>query len=186
MFHYTNSSEFDKLLNLMKDICAPDFQTHVKGHNPLFDFVMDHDPFVHKTATVIGVESFVNMSATMANCVPDRLYTVKDTIIRNRPDSMVIMCKFVISGTLVLKMKIDDSNISKQKEPIVADFHQGKITSSCIVGNEDSPTVSAECMATLQLNKDGKICRMIIDYTRDRNKNWVKLSKRKRKSDFKK
>ena len=183
MFSYTNSSEFDKLLNLMKDICAPDFQAHLKGHNPLFDFLTDHDPFVHKMVTIIGVESFVNMSATMANCVPDRLYTVKDTIIRNRPDSMVIMCKYVISGTLVLKVKIDDSNISKQKETIVANFQQDKITSSWIVGNEDSPTVSAECMATLQLNKDRKICRLILDYSRDRNKNWIKLSKRKRNSD---
>ena len=180
MFHYMNTFEFDKLSEYMHEICAPDFQVVIKKEKPFFAFAATgaEKP---TTAVVDGVDAYVNLNASLASCVPDRVYALKETIIRNRPDSMVIMSKFVISGSLVSKMKTNDpdmlSNDGKDLKIKESNFNPEIV----YLGEEKVQRNVSECTGTLQLDKDRKVHRMFIDYTTDRNKNWIKMTTKKRK-----
>ena len=163
----------------MHEICAPDFQVVIKKENILS--LVAHGSEKLTTAIFDGVDAYVNFNASLASCAPDSVYDLKETVIRNRPDSMVIMSKFVASGSLISKIKTNDpdmlSNDGKDLKIKESNFNPEIV----YLGEEKVQRNVSECTGTLQLDKDRKVHRMFIDFTTDRNKNWIKMTTKKRK-----
>ena len=180
IFHFSNSCEFGKLSQFLHEHCTNDFEMHIKGKNPLFSFT-ENEVELPKTIVVAGIDPYVNLNALMAECVPDRVYRVTETIIRNRFDCMIIISKYSITGTLVLKAKLNQNSDFKTPELKVGNFQQDMVTGSRLVGGENSPHVSLESTATLVLDNTGKIRRLFFDYSSGRNEHWINIVNRKRK-----
>lgn len=170
MFQFMNSCEFDLLSLYLHSVCSSDFQAVVKRDIPIL-YIADRKT---KKIAANGVAPFVQLLSEVARCLPDRTYTIKETILRNRANSTIIMSQFTVVGTLVFQINSNSANVRhiKNDEIVIdnaADFHPKKQ----LVGGEDSPIKSYECTGTLTLNRERKILRLLFDYTKDRNNNWV-------------
>lgn len=185
-FRYINKSDFRSLSKFLHDNCASDFQVHIKRANPLRVFdVVDHDAKAANSLVVVGVDACIDLHVISSQCVPDRMYRIKETVLRNRTDSMVIMCKLDVFGTVISKLKMDNFPVEKSEGDSMTihkdSFKSEMVTSKVLVGNADMPlSSSTECTATLQLDKDRKISRLIFDYTDSRNTNWIKIKRGKK------
>eukprot|EP01037_Dinobryon_pediforme_P028528 gene28528-31841_t len=97
---------------------------------------------------------------SMGDCVPDRFYTLEDSIIRNRMDGTLIISQFVVMGTGVRELTMKLESTKRQ-------FKAGGILKggTCFIRLEGT--------STMTLNSAGKICSVLWDFSDDRNANWI-------------
>ena len=156
----------------------------------------------------------MNMVTAMGECVPDRYYQLSETIIRNRADCSFIIGKFTLIGTIVFQIKskssdvkIDEDNNNQSGEKkrtrgLDSAFQDLKIAGKEMSIGEESvqfapgnlfedcatptPSIKYNGVATLFLNAEKKIRRVVFDYSASRNENWIKIAKNNKKKSEKK
>jgi len=224
VFGYLNSFDFPNLSQFMHQHCTEDFIYCCKGDDN------SRKMYVPKSLTLTGVESFMSFVTSIGDCVPDRTYILTETIIRNRVDCCFILSKFVVSGTAVFQVQIqdDDPVMGTPSEPIpmsedikckkrrMGDVKQfGSISNNSSNNHgansstfHDLDVVSTELeitkkdqkfgvgnflksgsingrydgVASLFLNREGKIRRFEINFSNQREANWVKIVDHKKEN----
>ena len=173
IIEYLNSYDFDKLSLYLDDICAADFQAVLKRDVPLQCISGGST----KKMVMEGVPSFIKFVSELSLCVPDRIYSIKETILRNQPDFTLIMCHLTVTATLVLKMNTNNLNVHCNLDDKTMTLHKSVNFNPKLelVGGEGSPVRSMKCTATLKLNRERKVSHLLFDYTQDRDKHWVDI-----------
>ena len=191
-FQYMNGGEYEKLTTFLHESAAEDYFFHVNSA-PSNEIRTDPNPYLPKSLIINGVDTFVNFMNSMGDCVPDRFYTLEDSIIRNRMDGTLIISQFVVMGTGVreLTMKLESTSIDDSSpfptrggKVRYAEFNTG----GKILTVEEERQFKAggilkggtcfirlEGTSTMTLNSAGKICSVLWDFSDDRNANWINV-----------
>ena len=162
-------------------------------------------PNMPRYFSVSGVDAFVNMLAAMGECVPDRFYELADTIIRNRFDCSFVIGKFVLTGTVVFQLaattaasggdnsKTINNETANETKKSHSNFHDLTFTGQELKIEDDNvkfapgnmfkdsaaptPAIRYDGVATIYLNAEKKIRKLMFDYSPTRNENWVRIVK---------
>ena len=182
IFQWTNAGDFASLSEFLRTHSAEDFVVSVKGRNPLLSF-SNAEMHLPQSISIVGVDAYLNLNSSMGDCVPDRFYQPTETIIRNSRDKTIILSKYVLTGTLVYKVnppqKVSSSQLVVKDSSFKPNYAAGNFVST---EDDNNHSMSLEGTATLQMDKNGKIQRICFDYTNLRNKNWIKLQRKKLKA----
>ena len=180
IFQCSNSCDFVTLSRFMHAHATDDFTVICSGKNPLLSFT-DSKAHLPQSVTIVGVDAYINLNSSMGECVPDRYYSITETIIRNSLEYTIIMSKYVLTGTLVYKVNPPNKSVLGSKMLVKETSYKPNFAGGS-VAEEESTTMTLEGTATCQLDKHGKIQRLCFDYTHLRNRNWIKLQKKKLKT----
>lgn len=197
-FQYINCGDYENLSKFLHEFAAEDFYYHAKSvpTNNQKKGGSEPDPYLPKSLLISGVDSFVSFSTSIGDCVPDRFYTIEDSIIRNRADGTLLISKFVVMGTGVreLTMKLEPDNEFENDESSSYPSRIGKVrytefmTGGKDVALEDEHHFKAggmlkcgvyslryEGTCTMTLSTTGKICSVVWDFSDERNANWINV-----------
>ena len=193
----------------LNEHCVKDVTFEIKSDNKLGEDGFYTMPNMPRALLITGVEAFVNMTAAMGECVPDRFYQLSETIIRNRADCSYIIGKFTLTGSIVFQIKSKSSDIKieedsssnvinekKRTRGLDSAFQDLKITGEEMKIGEKPiqfapgnlfkdcstpiPPVKYNGVATLYLNAEKQIRKVVWDYSAARNENWIKIAKKKK------
>ena len=207
-FRHVNSFKYALLSAFLNEHCVKDVTFEIKSDNKLGEDGFYTMPNMPRALLITGVEAFVNMTAAMGECVPDRFYQLSETIIRNRADCSFIIGKFTLIGTIVFQIKskssdvkIDEDNNNQSGEKkrtrgLDSAFQDLKIAGKEMSIGEESvqfapgnlfedcatptPSIKYNGVSTLFLNAEKQIRKVVWDYSAARNENWIKIAKKKK------
>ena len=206
-FRHINRSKYALLSAFLNEHCVKDVTFEIKSDNKLGEDGFYTMPNMPRALLITGVEAFVNMAAAMGECVPDRYYQLSETIIRNRADCSFIIGKFTLTGTIVFQIKSKSSDVKIEEDSskeinekkrirgLDAAFQDLKITGEEMnIGEKPIqfapgnlfkefatpiPPVKYSGVATLYLNAEKQIRKVVWDYSGTRNENWIQITKKK-------
>lgn len=117
LFHHCNTYDFDGLTHFMHQNATVDFIFHLKGNNCMDR--KERKSYFPRSLTAQGVDPFVKFAATLSECAPDRVYVIKETIIRNRDDCCFILSRFIFSGTLMYHLQIKEPGVNDETRKMI-------------------------------------------------------------------